>query len=55
MADARTKAEIDEVVMQAVDSIETGESRFPGLTYEEGVDAALRWVTGDTEEEPMSE
>lgn len=30
-------------------------SNFPGMSYEQGVDAALRWALGDTDERPMSE
>jgi len=30
-----------------------GGSRWPALSYEEGVQAALAWVLGDTDELPI--
>jgi hypothetical protein len=48
------KIEIDEQIREASDSIDDG-SNFPGMTYEEGVIAALDWVLGNREESPMSE
>lgn len=30
------------------------QSKWPGMRYEEGVEAALRWVLGD-EEDPLEE
>lgn len=31
------------------------ENDYPGMTYAEGVKAALEWVLGDTEETPFEE
>lgn len=31
------------------------ESRFPGMTYEMGVSAALQWVLGETPVPPMED
>ena len=28
-------------------------NNYPGMTYEEGVEAALQWVTGESEEKPI--
>jgi len=41
-----TEEQIDEVINQCVESEETGESRWPGMTYEQGVRAALEWIQG---------
>ena len=41
----RTKEEIEEV-LQKVNPYEG--SKYPGMTYEEGVDDALNWVAGNT-------
>jgi hypothetical protein len=30
-----------------------GNSNYPSMSYEEGVDAALRWVLGESVEHPM--
>ena len=31
----------------------TGETRYPAMTYEEGVRDALQWVLGETNEAPL--
>lgn len=33
-------------------SVMSGTTRFPGMTYEEGVQTALNWVLGDTDIKP---
>ena len=30
-------------------------SRYPGMSYEEGVEAALAWVTGNSDDAPMED
>lgn len=37
---------MDEVLNQCVESEEEGASKWPGMTYEQGVKAALEWVQG---------
>lgn len=32
-----------------------GPSKWPGMNYEQGVEAALLWVLGDREEKPMDD
>jgi hypothetical protein len=46
---ARSKQEIEDQVALSFDR------DFSGMSYSEGVRAALDWMTGDTDEEPMSE
>ena len=48
-----TQSEIDDVLNQCADAIDDG-SRWPGMSYEQGVEAAIRWMLGDFEN-PMSE
>jgi hypothetical protein len=50
----RPGTEIDEQVQRAMDGIEMG-SRYPGMSYEEGVRDALEWVQGNTSEKPMED
>jgi hypothetical protein len=50
----RTKAEIEDVIGEAIDAEMEG-SKFPGMTYEQGVQAALQWVTGQSDDNPMAE
>ena len=39
---------------KAVDA-SAGGSRWPGMTYEDGVRATLDWVRGDTDQPPMDD
>ncbi len=50
----RTDKEIEEVMGRAVDQLENG-TKWPGMSYEEGVDAALRWVMGISDDDPMED
>ena len=46
----RTDAEIDAVLNDAVEG-----DRFAGMTYEQGVEAAILWITGQTDSKPMED
>lgn len=50
----RTQKEIDDVLNKAADGMDDG-SKWPGMSYEQGVDAAIRWLTGESEDNPMDE
>jgi len=52
---AVTQEQIDDVVNDAYENIEEGTTRWPGMTYEQGVADALQWVNGDREESPFEE
>jgi len=52
---APTTEEIEEQNDRAQQSISTDASRWPGMTYEEGVAAALAWMTGDSDEPPIED
>ena len=41
-----TDEEIDNVLNQCVESEEEGASRWPGMTFAQGVKAALEWMQG---------
>jgi hypothetical protein len=51
----KTRQEIEDQIDKALESKQESPSRLSGMTYEEGVDAALRWVLGDAEYAPMDE
>ena len=53
----RSDKEVNEQLDRAsgVQRTEKGSSRWPGMTYEEGVDAAIRWMNGDTDDKPMED
>ena len=50
----RTQDEVDGQLNLAAEGVDNG-SRWPGMSYEQGVEAALRWMTGQTEDKPMEE
>ena len=49
----RMQAEIDEILNRCSEQEDEGGSRWPGMTYEQGVSAALRWVTKETDMYPL--
>lgn len=51
----RTEDEINDQIDAAMAQMDEGGSRWPGMTYEQGVEAALRWAVGDEEMPPMDE
>jgi len=36
--------EIDTVLNQCAEAFDRGGSKYPGMTYEQGVEAAIRWL-----------
>lgn len=50
----KTRKEIEDQIDKAMEAQSEG-SKYPGMTYEEGVDAALRWALGDSDDAPMDE
>jgi len=50
----RTEEEAYEQIDRANDNIESGEG-FHGLSYEDGVKAALEWFLGDVDVKPMDD
>lgn len=51
----RTSSEINDVRNTASENIDEGTSVYPGMSYEEGVEAALSWIAGDSDENPFEE
>lgn len=49
----RNKQEIEAVLQKAEDTLETGESNFAGMTYEEGMLAFHNWLVGNCDENPF--
>ena len=48
-----TQVQIDEVLNECAKQEEAGGSRWPGMTFEQGVEAALEWVSGDRTVSPL--
>lgn len=51
----RTEQEIWDLLNQCADAENDGVSNYPGMTYEQGIKAAIEWITGDTEDHPINE
>ena len=50
-----TEKQIKEQLDKAFDGIESGSSRYPGMSYEEGVNNAISWMLGDYADPPFDE
>ncbi len=50
----RSKEEIDEVMNKAYEQMENG-SKWSGMSFEEGVRAAIDWMLGNTDDNPMED
>jgi hypothetical protein len=53
--DMRPKTEIYEQIDKCYDEEGNPTHRWPGMSYEEGVIAALQWAVGDSDEVPMED
>lgn len=49
----RNKREVDEQLNLCADLADSGSNPYHGMTYAEGVEAAIRWLTGDSEDPPI--
>lgn len=45
--DKPTDKQIEEMIVEASMEAMSDDPKFPGLSYADGVEAALRWVQGD--------
>lgn len=52
---ARTDAEIDGVLNLVGDQIDQGTTKFPGMTYEDGLRTGIDWITGLYDDNPMDD
>jgi len=46
----RSDKEIDDVLNWCLDG--DGKPHYPGMTYEQGIEAALLWATGQNDDNP---
>lgn len=51
----RTPEEIREMYYSALPEGGAVQSRWPGMSYEQGVEATVLWVLGDSDENPMAD
>jgi hypothetical protein len=49
------ESEVEDYLADKLPDGAEGPSKWPGMSYEQGVDAALRWVMGWTDEKPLED
>lgn len=47
--------QIDDVLNATVEQIDEGGSKFPGMSYEDGVQNGIMWVLGQNTSNPMDD
>lgn len=50
---ARTPDEIDALINACSEILDSDGSKFPGMSYEDGVRAAIEWIVGDDDANPL--
>lgn len=51
----RTDEEIWDLLNQCSYAENEGVSKYPGMSYEQGIKAAIEWITGDINDHPINE
>jgi hypothetical protein len=49
----RDRDAVDRVLNRCAESVDRGSSELPAFTYEQGVEAGMRWLLGETNDEPF--
>ena len=51
----RTDEEINDLLNAVDERIDEGGSRFSGMSYEQGISEALRWLLGQSDDHPYND
>lgn len=51
----RSEQQIWDLLNQCAVAEENGTSKFPAMSYEQGIKNAIEWITGDTEDYPLND
>lgn len=49
----RSEDQIDEVLNATAEATDKGRTGWPGMTYEDGISAALTWLFGESDDNPV--
>ena len=49
----REDAEVDALLNQCIEQEAEGGSKFPGMTYEQGITAGIDWLLGHADGNPL--
>ncbi len=52
---ARTQEEVDALLNDLAEAVDFGAPKWPGMSYEQGVEAGIRWLLGERDEHPYKE
>ncbi len=52
---ARTDDEINDLRNDVAERIDQGGSRFPGMSYEQGIEEVLSWLFGESGDHPYDD
>jgi len=51
----REPQQIEKLLGEINAQLAAGGTKYRGLSYEEGIDAAIRWLTGETDDHPYED
>ena len=51
----RTEQEVNQLLNECVEAEEMGTTKFPGMTYEQGLKDAIEWLCGDSSCYPLDD
>jgi hypothetical protein len=51
----RTTKQIDDLISKCWDQENEGGSKYPGMTFEQGIKEAIDWITGNQDETPLED
>ena len=51
----REEKEIDDLLNDCIDATNEGNSKYPGMSFEEGVQYAIEWLTDKEKPHPLKE
>lgn len=51
----RTEKEINQLLKECVEAEEMETTKFPGMTYEQGLKEAIEWLCGDSNYYPLDD
>jgi hypothetical protein len=54
-SNVRSDPEVDAQLNAAAESEDSGVSRWPGMTFEQGVRRGIDWVLGNTDDPPIED
>lgn len=51
----RTEKEINQLLNECDEAEDMGTTKFPGMTYEQGIKEAIEWLSGDSNCYPLDD